>query len=266
MKDAEKEKQRIPIELIQLQTIETRTIRTQINQTRANAFIISIDCNSPRSNFTKENIHRIFPNFFTIYCFKPIPLTDPRIDKSLSFRNKKLASSLLSFVTVWTDEIPKYSTNDEHEWSFVFEDDVGFVEPSNVSLPNYVNAIQELMHYPDVQLKHGMFYLGICGPKFPNDSHALIASFSNNSLLSRRGCGMCTHAVGLTTERARSLWGEISSYLPHPRGAVDSYIRNYCVRSGNPYYILGANLLYEPNINHYGIAYQDRERFHSEIW
>ncbi len=143
---------------------------------------------------------------------------------------------------------------------------MGFVEPSNVSLPNYVNAIQELMHYPDVKLKDGMFYLGICGPKFPNDSHALIASFSNNSLWSRRGCGMCTHAMGLTTKRARSLWGEISSYLPHPRGAVDSYIRNYCARSGNPYYILGANLLYAPNTNHYGIAYQDRERFHSGIW
>jgi hypothetical protein len=174
---------------------------------------------------------------------------------------------LLSFVTVWTYEIPKYSTNDDLEWSFVFEDDVDFIEPSNFSLPNYINAIQELMHHPEIQLTDGMFYLGICAPEFTNDNRTLITSFSDNSLLSRRGYGMCTHAMGLTTQRASSLWGEISSYIPTPgKSAVDVYMGNYCIRSGNRYYILGANLLYQPNNDHYGIAYQDRQRFRSLVW
>jgi hypothetical protein len=236
-------------------------------QTRANAFIISMNCSSARFKFTKQNLQRVFPNFFIIRCTETIPLNDSRIDRSLQDLHKRLISSLLSFVTVWTYEIPKYSTNDDLEWSFVFEDDVDFIEPSNFSLPNYINAVQELMHHPEIQLTDGMFYLGICGPEFTNDNLTLITSFSNNSLLSRRGHGMCTHAIGLTTKRARSFWGEISSYIPTPdKSAVDVYMDNYCVRSGNRYYILGANSVYQPSNNHYGIAYQDRRRFRSLVW
>jgi hypothetical protein len=235
-------------------------------QTRANAFIISTDCNSARFNFTKTNIHRVFPNFFTIYCFKPIPLTDPRIGKSLSLLDKKLASNLLSFVTIWTDEIPKYSTNGELEWSFVFEDDVNFIEPANVSLPNYISAIQELMHHPDVQLKHGAFYLGICGPTFTHDNRTIIIPFSNNRLFSHQGYGTCAHAMGLTTKRARSFWKEISSHFPTHNVAADIYVRNYCLRQENRYYTLGSNFQWPPKSGHYGIAYQDAGRFPTEVW
>jgi hypothetical protein len=235
-------------------------------QTKAHAFIVSMNCSSDRFHFTKQNIQRVFPNFFIIHCTKTIPLNDLRIDRSLKNRHKKLTSSLLSFVTVWTYEIPKYSTNNELEWSFVFEDDVDFLEPSKFSLPNYINAIQELMHHPEIQLTDGMFYLGICGPTYANDNRTLITSFSNNSLLTRRGYGMCTHAMGITTKRAISLWGELSSYIPTPLAAVDVYIGNYCIRSGKHYYILGANMQWPPNTGHHSIAYQDRSRFRSEVW
>ncbi len=235
-------------------------------QTRANAFIISTNCSSARFNFTKQNIQRVFPNFFTVHCFKPILLNDSRIEQSASLLTKKLASNLITFVTLWTYEIPKFSTNDELEWSFVFEDDVDFIEPSNFSLPNYINAIQELMHHPEVRLTDGMFYLGICEPSLANDNRTLITSFSNNSLLSRRGCGFCAHAMGITTKRARTFWTEISLYCPIPNGATDIYIYRYCARSGNHYYILGANMQWPPKTGHHGIAYQDRSRFRSEVW
>jgi hypothetical protein len=241
-------------------------IQKQTIQTHANAFIISTNCNSIRFNFTKTNIERVFPNFFKIYCFTPILLNDSRIDKSLPLLNKKLASNLISFVTLWTYEFTKYSTNDELEWSFIFEDDVNFIEPSKVSLPNYINALQELMHHPEIQHKHGMFYLGICGPTFTNDNDTIIARFSNNSLLNRKGYGSCAHAMGLTIKRARDLWTEISLYCPISNGPTDIYLRNYCVKSGNHYYTLGANLQWPPKTGHYGIAYQDRGRFGSEIW
>lgn len=234
-------------------------------QARANAFIISMNCTSSRFNFTKENIERVFPNFFNFFCFTPIPLNDSRIDKSLSSLNKKLASNLISFVTLWTYEITKYSTKGELEWSFIFEDDVDFIEPSKVSLLNYINPLQELMHYPEIQLKHGVFYLGICGPTFASDNRSLITPFSNNSLITQKGCGACAHAMGLTTKRAKDFWMEISLYCPIPNGSTDTYIYNYCVKNDN-YYILGSNLQWPTNSGHYGIAFQDRQRFRSEIW
>jgi hypothetical protein len=224
-----------------------------------------MDCNSARFNYTKANIERVFPNFCNIYCFKPIPLNDSRIDKSIPLIDKKLASNLISFVTLWTYEVTKYSTNGELEWSFIFEDDVNFVEPSKFSLPNYINAVHQLMHHPEIQLKHGLFYLGICGPRFATDNHSLIIPFSNNSLLSHKGCGRCVHGIGITTKRARDFWIEISLYCPIPNGPTDVYIDNYCTKSGS-YYILGSNLQYPPSSGHYGIAFQDRSRFRSEIW
>jgi len=241
-------------------------IRKQTVQTQANAFILSTNCSSARFNFTKTNIERVFPNFFKIYCFKPISLNDSRIDKSLSLLNKKLASNLISFVTLWTYEFPKYSTNGELEWSFIFEDDVNFVEPSKVSLSNYINALQELMHHPEIQLKHGIFYLGMCAPKFTNDNGTIIARFSNNSLLSRQGHGLCAHAMGLTIKRARSFWTEISLYCPIPNGPTDIFLHHYFRKSGNRYYILGSNLQWPPHTGHFGIAYQDRKRFQSEVF
>lgn len=237
----------------------------QIIQTRSHAFIISTDCNSVRFNFTKKNIERVFPNFFIVHCFKPVALDDIRIDQSLSLLNKKLASNLITFVTLWTYEITKYSTNGELEWSFVFEDDVDFLEPSKFSLPNYINAVQELMHRPEIQLEDGLFYLGICGPKFASNNHSLIIPFTNNSLLSRKGCGRCAHGMALTTKRARNFWTEISLYCPIPNGPTDIYVDNHCLKNGD-YYVLGANLQWPPNSGHYGIAFQDRERFRSEVW
>ncbi|CAF4231249.1 unnamed protein product, partial [Rotaria sordida] len=130
-------------------------------QTGANAFIISTDCHSARFNFTKENIQRVFPNFLAFIALSRF---------------------------IWTYEITKYSKYGELEWSFIFEDDVNFVEPSKVSLPNYINALQALMYHPEIQFKHGIFYLGICGPTFASDNHTLIIPFSNNSLLSHKGC------------------------------------------------------------------------------
>jgi hypothetical protein len=242
-----------------------KLIKTNYNriQTRANAFIITNNCISLRFNATKENIERVFPNYFHIYCFKSIPLNDSRIHLSTSTVLKKFSSNLLSFITVWTYEIPKYSKNGEREWSFVFEDDVNFIEPSKVSLLNYTNAVQELMQNQEIQLDHGVFYLGICGPTFANNSRPLVTKFSNNSLLSYKGYGWCAHGMGLTTKRAKDFWLDMSLYRPTPDGAIDFFLREYCIRSRKDYYILGSNLHWPPQTGHYGIAFQDRGRFYS---
>ena len=245
--------------------INSSNIAKKIIQTRTNAYIIALNCTSARFNFTKRNIERVFPNFFDIHCITPIRLTDPRIDRSLDLYERKLASNLITFVTLWSYELQKDSTGSELDWSFIFEDDVNFIDPSNFSLPNYINPLQELMYNPEIQLKHGVFYLGICGPTFENNSQPLLASFSNNSLLSQKGCGNCAHAMGLTKKRARHFWTDISLYCPIPNGATDIYIHRYCAKN-DKYYIFGSNIEWPQNTQHYGIAFQDRERYRSQIW
>ena len=244
-----------------------QNIKIQKNamQTRANAFILSANCISARFNFTKQNIERVFPKFFSIYCFKPILLNDSRIDQSLSLVGKKLASNLISFATLWTYEIIKYATGDESEWSFIFEDDVDFVEPSRFGLPNYLDALQQLMSHPQAQLEDGIFYLGICGPTFASSNHSIAVPLSNNSLFIRKGCGRCAHGMGFTTKRAKHFWTDISLYCPIPNGPADIYIQKHCAKTGN-YYVLGSNLQWPPGSSHRGIAFQDRQRFHSEVW
>jgi hypothetical protein len=230
---------------------------------RPNAFIITTECYSSRFNATKENIERVFPNYFNIYCFKAISLKDPRIHTIPSSVLKKFSSNLISFATIWTYEIQKYSQVDDDEWSFVFEDDVNFLDPSKFSLPNYISALQELMNNPEIHQKHELFYLGICEPIYENNTQPLVATFSNNSLFSHKGYGFCAHAMGFTTRRARHFWTEISLYRPSPDAAIDLFLRDYCIRSGNRYYVLGSNFQWPPATGHYGIAFQDRGRFSS---
>ncbi|UJR07948.1 hypothetical protein I4U23_012227 [Adineta vaga] len=232
---------------------------------RLNAFIITYNCASLRFNITKTNIERVFPNYFHIYCFQSIPLNDSRIHLSSSRIAKKFSSNLLSFVNVWTHEIPKYSKNNELQWSFIFEDDVNFVNPSNFSLRNYIHPLEDMMKHPEIHLKDGLFYLGICGPKFSNKTHRFITNISNRTILSSKAFGWCAHAMGLTTKRARNLWFDISLYRPNPEGSIDSFVREYSIRSKSEYYVLGSNLHWPPKTGHYGIAYQDRARFHSEM-
>lgn len=245
--------------------ISSSNVAKKIVQTRINAYIIASNCISDRFNSTKQNIERVFPNFFNIHCVKPVSLADRRIDRSLELLKRKLASNLITFVTLWSYEIQKDSTAGELDWSFIFEDDVDFIDPSNFSLPNYISALQELMYNPEIQLKHGLFYMGICGPIFENNSQPLITPFTNNSLLSYKGCGNCAHAMGLTKRRAKNFWTDISLYCPIPNGATDIYINRYCSKNDN-YYIFGSNIEWPPNIQHYGIAFQDRDRFRSRVW
>ncbi|CAF1129313.1 unnamed protein product [Adineta ricciae] len=178
---------------------------------------------------------------------------------------KKVSSNLLSFIDLWTYEIAKYSTSNELQWSFIFEDDVNFVPPSNFSLKTYINAIEQLMDHPEIQSKHGFFYLGICGPTFSNNSSLLTNKESNNTLVSRKGYGWCSHAMSITTKRARDFWFHMSSYRPSPEGGIDLYLRQYSIQSKNEYYILGSNVHWPSNTGHFGIAYQDRKRFRSRM-
>ena len=61
--------------------------------------------------------------------------------------------NLLSFIDIWSNRIPNELKIDELDWTLVFEDDVNFIKPSKVSLRTYIQALEEFMNNPQVQLE-----------------------------------------------------------------------------------------------------------------
>ena len=225
-----------------------------------NAFIITEKCDSSRFNTTKSNLERAFPNFFTIICHPYVHIDDPRID-TLPLLHLKIASSnLISFLDIWTKEIPKRSTSNKYQWSFIFEDDVNFVNASAVSLSNFNEPLRELMINSDIRENDGFFYLGICHATFDNDSQPLISNKTTSQLISQKGCGLCRHATAITAKRAELFWTAVSSYRPDLDYPIDHPIQKYCIRSGVHFYTFGTNLHSPFDSLQRGVAYQDPRR------
>jgi hypothetical protein len=253
--------------LLNLNTTPDPSFNTNIIevQTRPDAYIITAACNSIRFNVTRQNIERVFPNFFNILCHLTVPLNDSRISTSPKMVQKKFSSNLLSIIELWTYKIPKNSKN-VYDWSFIFEDDVNFNKPQTVFLSDFIAPLQELMIHPEVQMKDGFFYLGICGPLGPNISQTIVASNTRKALFSSKGYGYCLHASAITAKRARLFWTEISSYRPNPtEKSLDFQLRVYSIRSQSTFYVFGANFQFPRKTAHYGVAFQDRGQFPTTV-
>ncbi len=240
---------------------------TQI-QRHANAFVIS-KCNSARYNFTINNLERGFPKFFNFICHEYPILNDSRIHTSPSLVAKKVSSNLIAFTDVWTYEIPNHSKY-EDEWSFVFEDDVNVVEPSEwlskkkVSLSNYNEILIGLMHYDEVRNRHGFFYLGICGPIFEKTERPI--KTVRSIIHHYKGYGSCAHAMAITKKRSRNFWSDLASFRPNNDDAMDTSIKAFSIRSSMKFYTLGANIEMPQGTGHFGIVYQDRRKLKTTIW
>jgi hypothetical protein len=252
---------------IQRNTYSLNETMTQI-QRHANAFVIS-KCNSARYNFTIYNLGRGFPKFFNFICHEYPTLNDPRIHTSPDLVAKKISSNLIAFTDIWTYEIPNHSKY-EHEWSFVFEDDVNIVEPferllkRKVSLSNYNEILIGLMHHDEVRNIHGFFYLGICGPIFEKTDrpiktvHSIIHHYN--------GYGSCAHAMATTKKRSRNFWSDLASFRPNNDDAMDTIIKAFSIRSSMKFYTLGANIEMPKGTGQFGIVYQDRRQFKTTLW
>ena len=242
--------------------IEQKSLR----RTKPNAFIITADCNSTRYNVTKKNIEERFPNFFNIICFRSIPLNDSRINVFDTLFIKKLTSNMLTFIELWSYEIPKYSEDNEYQWSFIFEDDINFLNPVTFFLTNLTGPVEEIMNNRGIQMNDGFFYLGICAPTYSNDDPPILLQSTNDGIISRKGYGFCLHASAITAKRAKLFWTEISSYRPGiDDRSLDHQLREFCQRSKTTFYTVGANMELAPGTGHYGIAFQDRGRFESTV-
>ena len=134
-------------------------VQQKLNQTKPNAFIITADCQSLRYKITKQNIEISFPNYFNIICFPSVSLNDSRIHTGPISIVRKFSSNLLSFVDLWTYEIPKHlQYHNEYKWSFIFEDDVNFNNATTLGLLNYIEPLEDLIHNSEVQIER-WFYI-----------------------------------------------------------------------------------------------------------
>jgi hypothetical protein len=238
-------------------------------QTHANAFILS-QCNSARYNYSIRNLERGFPKFFNFICHRYPLLNDSRVHTASDLVKKRVSSHLIGFADIWTYQIPNNSKY-ESEWSFVFEDDVNIVEPSQwlsqnttFSSLNYTKILIELMHDEEVRNIHGFFYLGICGPNFEKTKRPM--KTLNNTVHHYKGTGLCLHATAITKRRSRNFWSDLAFFRPTTDSGMDSAVHDFSVRSGNHFYTLGANMEMPLGTKHFGIVYQDRKKFRTTVW
>lgn len=214
-----------------------------------------------RFNATKRSIELAFPNFFHFICYPHVSLNNSRIHVSEIVSMKVSSSNLITFVDIWTKEIPKRSNSNANQWSFIFEDDVDIINASSLSLPNLIEPLRQLMSNAEILREHGFFYLGRCVANYDNDSQAIVFNQTNNRLVSRKGCGLCRHATAITTQRAELFWTEIASYRPGHEGAIDYILNDYCQRNRNHFYTFGSNIQSPFDSYHTGIAFQNHQRF-----
>ena len=225
------------------------------------AYIITNNCSSNRFLSTKTNIERVFPKFFRITCYLHVHWNDPRLHPVNLVEIRKPSSNLLTFLDLWSYVIPNEPNLLADDWVFIFEDDVNFIDPKNVSLVNFITPLKLLIENVKIQNEHGFIYLGMCKRSLINSTVPFLLGNMSNTLQIGQGCGTCLHATGITAKRAHSLWTEITEYRPNTDEFIDQQMQEYCFRSGKEFLILGTNLASPFNQSHRGIAYQDRFKF-----
>ena len=240
------------------------SIEFKTNRTKYKTYIVTENCDSERYRVTKNNIEIALPNFLDISCYPFIPLNDSRIHHNPLPLLKKFSSNLITFINLWTYQIPADLKDDEDEWAFIFEDDVNFVNSTTCFQKNFIETMNVFLNNPEIRKKHGFLYLGICGPIWDNVD-PIISENTEKNLTSQIGCGFCLHAAAITPRRSRFFWTEVSSYRPNDDGSLDKMVQSYCVRSGNHFYTFGSSFHYPMNTGRYGIAFQDRGRFGSTV-
>lgn len=113
--------------------------------------------------------------------------------------------------------------------------------------------------------KDGILYLGTCNPDF-RDNGTIIEQNNNSVFEYRRGVYFCTHGVAYTKRRAKTLWGEMSAYrFLHSEIGADTIAREWQIRSNTFPISIAQNIHWPPGSAHYGLFYQDRDRFSSTM-
>jgi hypothetical protein len=193
-----------------------------------NAYLLTCDMNSERSQFSKNVLEKIG---FNVIFFQAIPHT------------KSLLSNRQSMI-----EIYKLISNDENNnWSYVFEDDINILEDIKIN---------EIIEYE--KISNDMFYLGLC--KYGNNTIIETEHIINNhKVYSVSGCVRGIHALAFSRQGATNFLKFISNFTIE---YIDMILELYTLN--NRANVVRIDL--ESNIKgHLGIIFQDRERFQSII-
>lgn len=186
-------------------------------------------------------------------------------------RAARTMSNKLSFVDLWRD-IAADSSREEHDWTFVFEDDVAVATEANATsggggsapvfnISDYGPLLRELLSNRRVRDVDGIVYLGSCGPTFPPTPDPVLRHGPDGFLTSRRQHGFCMHATGVTKWRARSMYADVVSFVQQPNQQVDALdvsMNSWAKRSGIYPYLFGADRTSPQARDHRGLVYQDR--------
>ena len=174
----------------------------------------------------------------------------------------KVWSNRMAFIDSFEDFV--FDTTCDHStWRFFFEDDIQ-LHPSVSSR----EAKQILARGLALAHKDGAVYLGICGPKC-SDSQGL-----DKGVEARRCTGACAHAFGFQKWKMREFLSTMSGLSllepENPTFLAGIYLDRYLLAFGtqvHKIWVLGGNLKSPVGSvdDHFGMLYQDRATFHSEI-
>jgi hypothetical protein len=200
------------------------------------AYVVSTNTSAPRFQQATE----VLENFgFAVKVVEPDNLGSTREQQTLSNKN--------AFVSA----VRLISQGDE-PWGYLFEDDIVMHEKSAENLDTLVAAESHTTLFQ---------YLGIC----PVDPHAV----------SRKMCGRCAHAMGLSREGAMELLGIVNcsdfnlgrDNSTREEIYFDVIVDGWC-QEHDGFLVFGP--LYESKYGvtgagHVGTFLQDRSKFESEI-
>lgn len=213
----------------------------------------------------------IIPHHYVPYSYKSQLVYDEMesYNNSTMFHgdphNLKMFSHRMAHTGMLYDFVNDHTAK-MNSWRFFFEDDIE-IHP-NVSA---AEARASLAKGLELGSGDGILYLGICGPgKVTEPPESLTPG-----IFARRTHGTCTHAYGVTKWRAQGMLSHIDKVkLRVPPGSKDprkgymfyDFVTRAYGETVTKAWILGMNLKSPvPDVNHWGLVYQDRLKYPSFI-
>jgi len=192
------------------------------------AYLLSVDFESPRTIFSKNLLEKIG---FNVILFQAIKNTD------------KVISNKLSLLAIY-----KIISDDNEDWSYIFEDDINILSPI---------CISDIIEYENIS--ESFFYLGCCVYNY----YKILKTeqIINNYNVYKTSFGIRGHhAIGVSKKGALEIINFSQKF--DTQKYMDVILENFA--RFHPANILRFDL--DNGIGHRGLFFQDRKQFPSLIF